>query len=219
MPKLQTFTYNSKLSTTELNDLFSSEIDNIPLEKLTIKNITFPSYEDAIEYLEDMIHLYPAISIKYLEPLEKFENSELYQQLVDKLNIAIKNYLDFPEFMIQKLSEQKSGTKGCTKCKSSINRDFFVKKASHRLLNIIETSEEQHLDLEDFLNFKMKTIECPICDDKDFVMTETDYNKLSTLRNKINDAEKKLKEEQISFQIKNGHEEVGLIGFDEDYQS
>lgn len=205
--------FNHAMEDNEIIDLFSAESTDIDSFELQIKGITFPTKHDAEEYLEDILKIYPAVAIKYLEPLEDFESSELYQGLVDKLNVAIKNYLEFPESMVKKLAEQKSGTKGCTACKSSVNRDFFIKKTETRLLNIIETSEEQKLGLEDFLAFKMKAISCPICDDDKFVVTETDENKLKVLRNKITEAEKKLKEEEMAFQIKSGQKTVGIIGY------
>jgi len=202
---------NSLSSLEDIRDFFKSETSLE--EEITFRNIVFPTKEDALKYLEDINQVYNIVYIKYLEPLEDFEDSEVYRNLVDKLNESISNFLNFPELMLKKISEQKSNSKSCSVCKTSVHRDFYVKKTEKRLDNIIETATKQDLPIEDFFDFKMKAIACPICDNPDFIVSETDENKLKSLKNKLSEFEKKLKEEEMAFKIKSGQKTVSVIGY------
>ena len=206
--------FNPELSHDEQRQFFVEKTD---IKKdLTIREITFSNEKDCMLYLEDILQLYPSISVKYTEPISDFEDTEKYTDLRDRVDEAVKQYLDFPEYILEKLKKQKSNMRSCSLCKSSVNRDNFVKKIEHRLENIIESAKEQNLKLEDFLNFKKRAISCPICDSENFIISETEEAKLKSLRNKVFETEKRLKEEEMAFQIKAGQKIIGVMAYKEE---
>jgi len=182
-------------------------------EDTIIREITFPTKQDALTYFEDISKVYNNVAVKYLKPNADFTESQMFLDLNKKLEESIDNLIKFPETLVKKVSEQKSQLKGCSSCKSSINKDLYVKNTNNDLEKLIKEIEENEItDNKEKLNLKMSLIKCPICGDTEFVITETDKSKVKTLENKIKSDEKKIQEEEMQFQLKNGQETVWIIG-------
>lgn len=204
------------MNNLEYKEQSISEIQVLLPEGTIIRDITFPSKDDALTYFEDINKIYPSVATKYLKPLGDFNSSSIFVDLNEKLLQSIENYTCFPENMLKKLSEQKSNLKGCSNCKSSINKDFHIKNVDISLERIIKKIETQEINVLDTIyNMKSEILNCPICDDISFIITETDITKLKSLKNKIKENEKKLKEAKIEFSIKTGNEPVWIHSFSE----
>lgn len=185
--------------------------------KIIKKDIVFRNQEEAELYFEDILKIHDNILVKCLETLGNYEESEEYSAVEGKLVEVIKEYVNFPNLMLEKLKNQKSNQKGCGVCKSSINRDYFV-KAIEKDLEEISSLELDKENYEDVLKRKLQTLECPVCKDNKFVITETDEVKYKSLSNKVKDSFVKVQEERISYELKHGQKEVNLLGYRFDIQ-
>jgi len=188
------------------------ELKEIIPNDTIVRDITFPTKQDALIYFEDMHKIYMSVAVKYTKPNEDFKNSSSYKELENKLNESIQNYLYFPNNLLKKVSEQKSNLKGCSSCKSSINKDLYVKNTENDLeQQKIKNELNKTTNYNDLLDSTLSLIKCPICGSMDFVITETDTSKLKSLENKIKDCEKKIYDEEITFKLKNGQEIVWIV--------
>jgi len=185
------------------------------LEEIISKDILFPTEEDANEYLKDISQVYTNVITKYQEPLEDFTESNVYLELFTKLNQSVENYSNYPEKVIERFETQKSSTKGCPNCKSTISKDYYIKKlsiATQKLKEYHDTQDVNYIaDYKIIFNEKRDLTICPICDEKDFLFNETDLDKLKKLEANIKTATDKYDEEQIMFQAKVGNKTVSLL--------
>jgi RNA polymerase subunit RPABC4/transcription elongation factor Spt4 len=197
----------------------SSDIDSIKkeysLEEVISKEILFPTESDATEYLKDISQIYTNVITNYQEPLEDFIESDLYIELYSKVQQSVDNYVNYPDKVIERFATQKSSTKGCPNCKSTISKDYYIKKLSIATKNLKAYHEEQGVNhTEDYKTIfaeKRNLTICPICDEKDFLFNETDLDKLKKLEVNIKTANDKYNEEQIIFQAKVGNKTVALL--------
>lgn len=178
------------------------------IENLNIKSFVFPTFEEALEYLEDVTNENKSYFVKYNQLAKNFDETEIYKELLEKLNTAKNNLEMFPESILDKLKQQKSGTKGCGVCKSTINKEYLVKNIE-KCLETITSENIYNFSVE----MKYQTLKCPICGDEEFIISETDKNKQSTLTNKIEEIEAKIKEREIAFNNKSEKITIGLIGY------
>ena len=112
--------------------LSTEEFENLKNDYI-LKNILFPSIDDALEYTNDVIKDRDLL-IKYQAVDVDFEETEVAKDLLEKINIVIKEYNSFPQTLLEKLKEQKSKSKSCSNCESSINKEFFIKRIEDRML-------------------------------------------------------------------------------------
>ena len=176
-------------------------------ENIIERKITFRKIEEVKIYFEDILTIHDNILVSYIKTINKFEDSQEYTKIKEKLDKVIQEYIDFPNTMIEKTEKQKSNQKGCANCKSSINKDLFVKNTSE-LLDEVEIVE----DYEKVLKERLSVLCCPICKDNKFVITETDENKLKVIKNKLMDILSKVNSEEMEFNLKNSGEFVNIMG-------
>jgi len=183
------------------------------LEDIVSKEILFPTEADATEYLKDISQIYTNVITKYQEPLEDFIESDLYADLYLKINQSLENYINYPEKVIERFATQKSSTKGCPNCKSTISKDYYIKKLNKQLeeLKIEQLESYTNDDYKILFKKKRELTICPICDEKDFLFNETDSDKLKKLEANIKSSTDKYNEEQIIFQAKVGNRTVALL--------
>ena len=203
--------FENELTTEELIDKLFEINENT---KLIERPITFPSKNDAKEYLTDMSNKDKSFCVKYLAPLGDFNESQNFKEFNDKLENINFDILHFPKTLIKRLSEQKSNLKGCSNqdCKSNINKDYHSKS----MFKLFEKLNEENTDLsfEEKNTINKKVLNCPICGNEEFIITETDHEQLKRFENRKNDILKKLNEEKIKFEVKSGTKTVTLIGID-----
>lgn len=193
---------NGKLTEEEILNLVKEKgLDNLVVKKLSFNNI-----EEAEEYLGDMVNENRSVFVKYYKSAGSFEETDTYKDLVEKLENSKENLNNFPESILEKLQEQKSGSKGCGNCKSSISKDYLIKNIE---TNLLELKNNNLNTLEN----KMKEIYCPICKDKEFLISETDKKKLTSLENKFDESNNKIKESKRIFETKVEKIEEGIIGY------
>lgn len=189
-------------------------VDENQIVNVKIKSLVFPSIEEVMEYFEDVVDENKSSFVKYTKLAKEFEETDVYKDLQEKLEIAKENLYAFPETMIDKLRNQKSGTKGCSVCKSTINKDYLITNIEEGIKEIKEECCDEFIYTKDeVMNKKNKLLSCPICKDDDFIISETDKTKLSSLTNKIDEIENKIKERKNVFANKADKKEVGVIGF------
>jgi hypothetical protein len=188
------------------------------LNELNFKTMTFPSESDAKDYLNDMVTENKAFSIKFLGTTENFYKSEKYEELNTKIQKMKIEMLEFPLNLINRLNEQKSSSKGCSNCKSSINKEIHGNTIlknynqcndSNDIGFLINNSEELTRKIEE--NFKF--LNCPICDSKEFILNETDNEKFSKISERIEDTIKKIEEEKIKYDNKSEKKTLTMIGY------
>ena len=193
-----------------VNELSNEEIieksKEDKIENLNLKTFVFPTFEEAEEYLKDVVNENKSYFVKFNQLAKGFDETDVYKDLLEKLNNAKNNLELFPESMVDKLKQQKSGTKGCGVCKSTINKEYLVKNIEKDFENIIEKGVS-------ITDFKYKSLKCPICGDEEFIISETDKNKQTSLTNKIEEIEVKIKEREAIFNLKSEKITVGLIGY------
>ena len=94
---------------------------------------------------------------------KKFMSKFGIYQIIDVLPFEkLKNNLEmFPESILDKLKQQKSGTKGCGVCKSTINKEYLVKNIEKCLEtitseNIYKLTRGSNFSIEILLRFTIK---------------------------------------------------------------
>jgi hypothetical protein len=207
--------HNLDLEIEEIEKLIKEDRpdENIIDNEIIVKDILFPSEKDALNYLEDVTKIYNSISTKYLEAIENFSDTDISKSLTEKVDMNINNLITFPETLVDRFAKQKSSTKGCTNCKSTINKDFYKDKIEKKLEGVEQEEGFEELDNNKKLEIKLSTLACPICDSDDFLITDTDKDKISKLDNAIQNSIKKYDEEAMSFQIKTGQKTVCITTF------
>jgi len=182
--------------------------------ELKIKNIQFPDEKEAIEYLEDMVNENRSIGVKYLTPIHSFEESEKYNEFLEKkkqLNLEIFNFYDF---IIKRFEKQKSSKKGCKNCESSLNKEFIFKTIQENL-NIINNENifQNNTDIvKEIAEKKSNIIQCPICKDENFIQLEADKEKFNKIFDKLKDLDIKINEEKSQFEKKIEKKVIFIIG-------
>lgn len=163
------------------------EINEEELEELTqdksivVKNISFPSLDDAKEYANDILKD-NGLVVKFQKVEFNFEETDISKELQGKIEVLNQEIQDFPKYILEKLKEQKSGSKGCSNCKSSINKDYLVKNIESFILHIANHGIE--LPNEEVQKLLMGSLNCPICGNKDYSVNETDKKKYDGLQAK-----------------------------------
>jgi hypothetical protein len=189
--------------------------------QLNLKSMTFPSEEDAKEYLNDMVSDTKAFIVKFLGSTDVFEGSEKYEEINSKIQKMKIEMLEFPLNIINRFNEQKSSTKGCSNCKSSIDKEVYSGKMIQKYneLDLNENSEEILKDLNNenninrLLKQRFELLNCPICDSSNFILNETDNEKFNKFSEKIEELKNKLEEEKVKFYNKSEKKTLFLIGF------
>jgi len=183
------------------------------IKEIIEKDIIFPTEKDAKNYLQDMSKLYESVYTEFQEPLEDYLESEDAKDILSKLNIAIENFYTFPDKLIERFAKQKSSTKGCPNCKSTISKDFYIKKINSKIeeFNINHSLDNKEFDYVQGTKDKLKITICPICDSEDFIFNETDSEKHNKMKLAIDSIENKIQEEKMLFQVKSGQKIVGII--------
>lgn len=164
--------------------VFLSENGIKDLTDIIVKKPFFEELVDAEEYLEDigsddskMYAVRTQVTTGVFDDTEKAEN---IKEELEKYKTQIDG---FPSDLVEKLKEQTSSKRTCKHCKSSISKEFFVAK--------IEEKEGEPTD---------EDINCPICDDSDFLRSTTDSKKLKGWEEKYKIWEEKYQTEKILFE-------------------
>lgn len=161
--------------------------------EVVFKTIKFQDKNEALEYLNEINLNDKAVFVKYFELIENPEENKGLLDLKESLLEEEKTLSDFPLILIQKLKEQTSSSKGCKCCKSSINKDYLIK--------IYEAIE--NISINDFV--------CPICKDKEYVLTSTEEKRIENINKRIENLENKIRIKETQCFSKAKKEEIGLL--------
>lgn len=193
------------MNNIDFKELNLEEKNNI-IEKnsnIVFKNFNFPNKEEAEEYLLDVVKKDRIVITSFEKSVEKFEDSEISKDILEKISqtkIELENY---PNYLIDKIKEQKSKTKSCSNCESSINKEYLI------------SNIEKDLEINQELSFQEKIqniLVCPICKNKEYLINETDKKKLESIENKIQTLENNLEKNKESFILKSKKETFFLLG-------
>lgn len=206
--KIQVIEVESKLSEDQILKIGEEN----QIKNVKIKTLVFQSMEEVMEYFDDVVDENKSSFVRYNKLSKNFEDTDSYKELIEKLETAKDNYYMFPDSMLEKIRSQKSGTKGCSVCKSSINKDYYITNIEESIKKL-QVEGDENTNKKEIMLEKNKLLTCPICKDVEFVISETDKVKLNSLNNKIEEIENKIKERKTLFSLKSEKVEVGVIGF------
>ena len=123
---------------------------------LSIKNVTFKTFNEAETWLDDNCYKYgPAIAVKvgnFNDMFPKSVSDKKLFQTYNTLNLSIDNW---NTDIISRVKKAKSLQKTCTKCFSKISVSFI------------------------------KNNWCPVCNSHDLLETDTDKKKIVTMKKKL----------------------------------
>jgi len=177
-------TYNSSAS---LDDFTSETFHNVEFDGLIIdfKQMIFDKKDDAVEFIDSLSMAKPDTTfvVRLKVPLSDFSNTEEYKEISQNIQHYQELIDNTPQSLLKKLKEQTSSKKGCKNCKSSISKEFFVKKLE-------KIQDERKLIFSD--------VYCPVCEDEEFLFSGTErkqfnrwIEKLNLLKEKLYTAEQK----------------------------
>lgn len=222
--KLKGFKLDLKLVEVEIMDKNKLEeySENNNVHNLIMKKMCFDNYEEREEYLEDMVNENRSLYVRYEKPSSSFEESTKYKDIEIKISQTKENLDTFPETMLNKLKEQKSSSKGCSNCKSSISRDYLVRNIEEEFSHLLGKDVEgisEDLDnntnnhQDNWFKERMNVITCPICSDEHFIISETDNKRLKGIKTKIEELKDKKEELRLDFEKNRDKDIIGLVGY------
>lgn len=191
------------------------------VREFTIVRASFDSYAAANKYLDEHEPYKGSASCAQVGNPEQFslQHDKKGKTLEDAYNAARLGYMAFLGGTIHRVFHQKSATKGCSACgcsfskkglairwnaMSKLPKDVKPETLELKLKELISQADEDGWVARWFERdpIQCTVFSCPMCGDKDFLITATDRKRFEGLYAKSQKAKKAVEDHKITLKAK-----------------